>query len=114
RLFAQHLYFVTGGGTCCVAGKPLLAGFQEFLRPVVIKALGNPLAPTQRGDRFLSTQSLQNDADLLFSTILLAGCTTNVLDDLLRRRFPCPGFLSHLRSLKGYDEPEILRSQLSQ
>ena len=85
-------------GLACVAGKPLLAGFQEFLRPIVIKALGNPLTPAQRGDRLLTTQSLQHNADLLLRAILLAGYTTDVLDDLLRRRFPCSGFLSHLRS----------------
>ena len=35
------------------------------------ETLGDPLAPTQRGDRFLTTQSLQNGADCLFSTMLL-------------------------------------------
>ena len=29
-------------------------------------------------------------------------------DDLFCRLLHRPGFLSHLRSLKGYDEPEIL------
>src|SRR5690606_32756403 len=96
-----------------IPGKPLLAGFQEFLRPGVIKALRDPLAPAQRRDRLFAAQALQHDADLLLGRILLAGCAADVFDDLLCRRFPGSGFLSHLRSFEGYDEPEILRSQLS-
>src|ERR1700730_1436419 len=34
----------------------------------------------------------------------------DVFHDLFRRFLHRPGFLSHLRSLKGYDEPEILPS----
>ena len=34
----------------------------------------------------------------------------DVLDDLLGRQVAGLGFLSHLRSSWGYDEPEILRS----
>src|ERR1700730_3217975 len=34
----------------------------------------------------------------------------DVLHDLFCRFLHQPGFLSHLRSLKGYDEPEILPS----
>src|ERR1700730_11431680 len=34
----------------------------------------------------------------------------DVLHDLFCRFLHRPGFLSHLRSLKGYDEPEILPS----
>ncbi|HEV7251902.1 MAG TPA: hypothetical protein VGN97_02210, partial [Mesorhizobium sp.] len=35
------------------------------------------------------------------------------LDDLFRRGLLRPGFLSHLRSLISYDEPEILPSSTS-
>src|SRR2546422_2809250 len=34
----------------------------------------------------------------------------DILHDLFCRLLHRPGFLSHLRSLKGYDEPEILPS----
>jgi hypothetical protein len=34
----------------------------------------------------------------------------DVLHNLFRRLPRRPGFLSHLRSLKGYDEPEIIPS----
>jgi hypothetical protein len=44
-LAAQMLDLVGGGGTRRVAGQPFLAGFEEFLRPVVIEALGDPFAP---------------------------------------------------------------------
>ena len=44
-LAAQLLDFVVGGGTRRVTGQPLLAGFEELLRPVVIEALGDLLAP---------------------------------------------------------------------
>src|SRR5690606_13183923 len=60
-----------------------------------------------------AAQSLQHDADLLLRPILLAGRAADVFDHLLCRRFPGSRFLSHLRSFESYDEPEILRSQLS-
>lgn len=37
---------------------------------------------------------------LLLGRILLAGCAADVFDDLLCRRFPGSGFLSHLRSFE--------------
>ena len=49
RLAAKNLDLVAGGGTRGVARQPLLAGFEEFLRSVVIQALGDPFAPAQRG-----------------------------------------------------------------
>jgi hypothetical protein len=71
------------------------------------------LTPAKRRDRFLATQPFQHDADLLFRPILLARRPADALDHRLRRQLLCPGFLSHLAPLKGYDEPEILPSQLS-
>ncbi|MCP4944161.1 MAG: hypothetical protein GY924_19570 [Planctomycetaceae bacterium] len=41
--------------------------------------------------------------------MLLAGCTLDVLDDLLARAFLC---LSHRPLLSGYDEPETLTYQI--
>jgi hypothetical protein len=37
-------------------------------------------------------------------------CTADGLQHLCRRFFHRPGFLSHLRSFEGYDEPKILPS----
>ena len=41
HLPTQILHLIGTGLTRRVAGKPLLARFQKFLRPAVIKALGN-------------------------------------------------------------------------
>jgi hypothetical protein len=48
------LHLVAGGRPRRIAGKPLLAGFQELLRPVVIQALSDAFAAAQRGDRLLT------------------------------------------------------------
>lgn len=51
RLFGDDLLEIAPpccGSPCRIAGKPLLAGFQELLRPGVIQALGNPLAAQSR------------------------------------------------------------------
>src|SRR3984893_19420725 len=48
--------------------------------------------------------------DLLFCRELPACRPPNVFHDLFRRFLYRPGFLSDLRSLKAYDEPEILPS----
>ncbi len=42
------------------------------------------------------------------------GRPPDILDDLFSRCSHRPGFLSHLRSLIGYDEPEILPSSTRQ
>jgi hypothetical protein len=57
-----------------------LAGLQELLRPGLIQALSDALA------------------------------SSDVLHDPLGGHFGRSGFLAHLYSLKGYDEPEILSS----
>src|SRR5665811_778139 len=43
-----------GRRTRGIAGQPPLAGFQELLRPVVVEALGNALAPAQLRDAVLT------------------------------------------------------------
>jgi hypothetical protein len=62
------------------------------------------------GDTVLAAQSFQYDADLVFSREVSPRRAADVLQDLCRRFSHRHGFLSHLRSLKGYDEPEILPS----
>ena len=105
----QALDLDRGGLARRVAGKALLACFQELLRPAVIQALGDTFAATQRGDTFLTTQSFQDDADLLFGGILLARLAADIADRLLGGIFRRHQFLSHLRSPTGlYDEPKIL------
>src|ERR1700719_4512322 len=109
-LAAQILYLVRG---CCagrIAGEPLLPGLKEVFRPAVIQILDDPFTTAQLGDALLAAQALQHNADLLFCRELPACRPPDVLHDLFRRFLHRPGFLSHLRSLKGYDEPEILPS----
>jgi len=50
----------------------------------------------------------KHDPDLLLGRIALARGSTDVLNNLLGRFLHRPGFLAHLRSLDGYDDPEIL------
>src|SRR6202023_2658197 len=109
-LAAQVLYLVRG---CCagrIAGEPLLPGLKEVFRPAVIQILDDPFTTAQLGDALLAAQAFQHNADLLFCRELPACRPPDVFHDLFRRFLHRPGFLSHLRSLKGYDEPEILPS----
>src|SRR4029077_18442034 len=91
-----------------------LAGFEEILRPAIIEVLDDPLTTAELSDAFLATQALEHDADLLFCRELSACRPPDVFHDLFRRFLHRPGFLSHLRSWKGYDEPEILPSSTRQ
>jgi hypothetical protein len=61
--FLQHLGFLAQildlaawSALLLYHGQPPLAGFQELVRPVVIQALGNALATTQRRDTALTVQ----------------------------------------------------------
>src|SRR3981081_3779252 len=110
RFAAKVLDLVRGRGPCRVASQPLLAGFQEVLRPTIIQVLDDPFATAQLGDALLAAEAHQDDADLLFCRELPACRPPDVFHDLCRRFLGRPGFLSHLRSLKGYDEPEIIPS----
>src|SRR5216683_6483822 len=59
--------------------RPPLAGFQELLRPAVIKPLGDTFPPAQLRNTGLATQAIQDDADLLLGRIVLAGRPPDVL-----------------------------------
>src|SRR3954470_6546560 len=109
-LKAQVLDLLRTGRSCRIPGKPALACLKELLRPAVVQALGNPLAPAQLGNAGFAANPVQHDSDLVFSRIVLARRAADVLYKLFGRPVRCPGFLSHLRSLNGYDEPEILLS----
>src|SRR4029077_876194 len=87
--------------------QPLLPGFEKVLRPAIIKILDNPLTAAKLCDALLAAQALQHDTDLFFGREFPPRHAADVLHDLFRRFLHRPGFLSHLRSLKGYDEPEI-------
>jgi hypothetical protein len=96
---AKILDLAAGRRTRGISGQTPLAGLQELLRPVVIKALGDALTPTQLCNTVFATKPVQHNADLLLRRILLARGAPNVLHDPLGRRLLALGFLSHLHSL---------------
>jgi len=93
-----------------IASQSFLSGLEKVFRPSVIKVLDNPLAAAELGDTVLAAKSFQYDADLIFRQKVAPRRATDVLHDLCFRFLLQHEFLSHLRSLKGYDEPEILPS----
>jgi len=62
---AQILHLVRRGSARRITGEPLLAGFQELLRPAVIHRRGDALAAAELRNALLAPQALQHDADLL-------------------------------------------------
>src|SRR6056297_961465 len=75
------------------------APMPTLLRPTVIQARRDTLAPAKLGHALFAPQALEHDADLLLGRVLLAGTPADVLHDLLSRRLLCSVFLSHLHSL---------------
>jgi hypothetical protein len=66
-LAARFLDLVRVCGTRRVAGKPLLSGFHEILRPlVVLDALRYPLTTAELNDAVFPSQAIQHDPDLIF------------------------------------------------
>jgi hypothetical protein len=109
RFTAQGRNLPCGSRPSRITGKTTLASLKKLLRPLVIDALGDTFAPAKFDNAFLTTQSVQHDADLLFRRILLTRCTADIFDYFGRTGLACLRFLSHLRSPSGhYDEPEIL------
>src|SRR5215469_2438883 len=99
RLAPELLDFIGRRRTCRVSGEPALTSLEELLRPGVIHALGDALAPAQLGDRCFAAQAVEHDADLLFGRMVLSRRPPNVADKVLGRHLAGVGFLSHLRSL---------------
>src|SRR5262245_62407551 len=75
-----------------------------------MQVLDAPLAAVELGDAVLAALSFQYNADLVFLREVSPRRATDLLHHFCRRFFLQHGFLSHLRSLEGYDEPEILPS----
>src|SRR5262249_47147920 len=101
---------VGGRGRGCIASQSLLPGLEKVFRPAIIEVLDDPLAAAQLGDAVLAAQAFQYNADLVFRREVSPRRATDLLHHFCRRFFLQHGFLSHLRSLEGYDEPEILPS----
>src|SRR6056297_3036428 len=75
------------------------APMPTLLRPTVIQARRDTLAPAKLGHALFAPQALEHHVDLLLGRVLLAGTPADVLYDLLSRRLLCSVFLSHLHSL---------------
>jgi hypothetical protein len=64
------------------------------------------------GDALLTAKPFQDDADLVLGAMVFARGAANITDQLFGRPPPRGwggGFLTHLDSPRGYDEPEFLR-----
>src|SRR6056297_686296 len=99
RFRAQLLDLRRGRLTGSIPCKALLACFQEFLRPRVVKALADAFTAAERGNTLFAAQACQHDPDLLFGRILFARLAADAFDQFVSRVLRCSGFLVHLRSL---------------
>ena len=73
--------------------RPLLAGFQELLRPAVVEALGDPTSRRHSSaDAVLAAQAREHNPDLLLGRILLARLTPDVAYRRLGAVFQTYGF----------------------
>jgi hypothetical protein len=66
-----------------VPRQALLARIEKLLGPTVIEILIDALATAELCNAVLAAQTIQHDADLLFSRVLLARGAADVFHDLL-------------------------------
>ena len=85
HLAAQVLDLAGCGLALGVTRQALLAGFEEFLRPFVVEALRDALAPAQLGDGIFAAQPFKNNADLVLRTVSFARLAADLTDMLLGR-----------------------------
>ena len=91
-LGAQVLHLASIRLAGCITGQPLLASLEEFLRPAVIQALGDPFLAAKLSNAVLATKARQNNPDLLLRRMQLARRTPDIFNDLLGRRLRRHGF----------------------
>jgi hypothetical protein len=66
----------------------------------------------QLSDAAFATKAIQDDPNLLFGWVMLAGGPLDIFGDLLAGAFAFSSCLSHLPLLIGYDEPTTLSYQI--
>lgn len=81
----QVLHLAGGRGTASVAHQAALARFHEFLRPGVVKALGDFFLAAQLGDAVVTAQTFQHDPDLVLGREMTTGLTPDVSNHSLCR-----------------------------
>ena len=79
----EVLDLLTGGVSYRVSGETLFTRFHELLGPGIEDARLDPLPPTEVTDRDLPSETLQNDADLVFRGVLPAGLGPDLPDESL-------------------------------
>ena len=96
-----------GGRTGRITRQPTLAGFQELLRPAVIKSLGDAFSPAQLGNAGLVPKPVQNNADLLLGRMMPPGRTADALHEPLDGELVATDFWLICAPREGTDEPEL-------
>ena len=61
----------------------------------------------------VAAQPVKDNPDLIFCRVSLARRAADIFDGLFGPLPPCPGFVFHLHSFSGYDEPEILSCSIN-
>jgi hypothetical protein len=79
--FFKINHFMGTGFSAVIAGKTLLTYFQEIFTPAVVYVGGNTFSTAQNGNTVLASEAINNDANLLFGGILLAGSTSDVFNN---------------------------------
>jgi hypothetical protein len=93
----QLCHFPTGGLAQGVVQQSLLASFQKFFAPAVVKIRSDPFAPAQLADPTFPAQPLQHDPDLVIGRVLLARHPPNSADGRFGRVFLLVGHSASLR-----------------
>lgn len=78
RLLPKFLDLGAGGLARRVARNPLLAGLKELLRPAVIEARRDPLAPAELGNAAFAARLFQDDEDRLFGGMVIPSAPADV------------------------------------
>ena len=106
-LASQVLDFVSGGFSDCVASQLFLAGLEKVFAPSVVEVGCDAFSSTQIGDALLTSQPLENNADLLLRRELPSGSAADVtyccFGGLLALDFP-PWSLAVIATLEEFND----------
>ena len=80
---SELLYLLPGRITHTVPGQSLFPSFHELFGPGIEDARLDPLPPTEVTNRDLPSETLENDADLVFRGVLPAGPGPDLPDESL-------------------------------
>src|SRR5690606_10072448 len=109
-LATKVLHFTGRRSTGRVACQSPLAGFQKFLRPGVVEALGDPLLAAQLGNAVFATKTVQHDPDLVFRGKVPPCRPADVFDHMLGGAFAASRLRIHVRSFVLDENRTLLKS----